>query len=276
MTGRAVRVIRPVSDAPLGEELSALWRRRDLLHVFVRRELAVRYRQAVIGILWVVLQPLITSFILTLVFSVFARVSSGDVPYPVFALSGLVIWQYFSRSVIEGTQSLVTHSALISKVAFPRLIVPLTAPIAAGFDCLIVSTVFLILTVAFGVALKWTIILLPVIIVMTGLMAVGCILWLAPLNAVYRDIAIALPFVLQIAMYLSPVAYPASLIPERFRWIYELSPIAVMVETTRWAVVGGDPPSVAGLCLFVALAGTLCLGGLKFFRRLEADLVDLI
>jgi lipopolysaccharide transport system permease protein len=276
MTSRVIRTIRPVSDALLKDELAALWHRRDLLYVFVRRELAVRYRQAVIGILWVVLQPLITSFILTLVFSVFARVSSGDVPYPVFALSGLLIWQYFSRSVVEGTQSLVANSALISKVSFPRLIIPLTAPIAAGIDCLIVSVLLLTLTVSLGVTVQWTVILLPAIILMAGMLAVGCALFLAPLNAIYRDVAITLPFLLQIAMYLSPVAYPANLIPEKIRWLYELSPIAVMVETTRWAVVGGNPPSAAGLCLFLGLTVVLCLGGLKIFRRLEVDLVDLI
>jgi len=276
MKARAVRVIRPVSDALLRDELAALWRRRDLLYVFVRRELAVRYRQAVIGVLWVVLQPLITSFILTLVFSVFARVSSGDVPYPIFALSGLLIWQYFNRSVLEGSQSLVTNVGLISKVAFPRLIVPLTAPIAAGIDCLIVSALLVTLTIAFGATVQWTVVLLPGIIVMAGMLAVGCTLWLAPLNAIYRDVTFALPFLLQIAMYLSPVAYPANLIPEKVRWIYELSPIAVMIETTRWAVIGGNPPSIAGLGLYLVLTVALCLGGLKFFRHLEAELVDLI
>ncbi len=276
MTGRAVRIIRPVSDAVLRDELLALWRRRELLYVFVRRELTVRYRQAVIGVLWVVLQPLITAFILTLVFSVFARVSSGDIPYPLFALSGLVIWQFFSRAVVDGTQSLVANVGLISKVAFPRLIVPLVGPVAAAVDCLIVCGLLLALTIGSGVAVKWTVILLPGIIFMAGLLAIGCVLWLAPLHAIYRDVAVALPFVLQIAMYLSPIAYPANLIPEKIRWLYELNPVAVMVETTRWAVIGSAPPSAAGIGVFVGLTAALCLGGLRVFRRLEADLVDLI
>jgi lipopolysaccharide transport system permease protein len=273
---RSVRVIRPVAEIALRDELAAVWGRVDLLYVFVRRELAVRYRQAVIGVLWVVLQPLITALILTLVFSVFARVSTGDLPYPVFALSGLVIWQYFSRAVVEGTQSLVANVALISKVSFPRLIVPLTPSVAAGVDCLIATVLLLAMTFTLGVGLKWTVILIPGIIVMTGLLAAGCVLWLAPLNAMYRDVAVALPFVLQITMYLSPVAYPVDLVPERIRWIYELSPIAVLMETTRWAVVGGKPPSLAGLALFVVLTAALCLGGLKIFRRMEAKLIDVI
>src|SRR5262249_30148148 len=244
MTGRIVRVIRPVSDASLADELVALWRRRDLLQVFVRREIAVRYRQAVIGILWVVLQPLITAFILTLVVSAFARVASGVLPSPLFALSGLVVWQYFNRCLIEGTQSLVANVGLITKVSFPRLIIPLTAPIAAGIDCLIVTALLLALTTAFGVAVQWTVVVGPLIILMTGIMAIGCVLWLAPLNAIYRDVNVALPFLLQIALYLSPIAYPANLVPERIRWLYELSPIAVMVESMRWAVVGGTPPSI--------------------------------
>jgi lipopolysaccharide transport system permease protein len=276
MTTPAVRVIRPVSDALIRDDLLALWRRRELLYVFVRREIAVRYRQAVIGVLWVVLQPLITCFILTLVFSVFARVSSGDIPYPVFALSGLVIWQYFNRAVIDGTQSLVGNVGLITKVSFPRLIIPLTAPVAAGIDCLIVCALLLALSAAFGVAVQWTVVLLPLIIVMTGLLAAGCVLWLAPLNAIYRDVAVALPFVLQIVLYLSPIAYPASLVPEKIRWLYEASPIAVLTESTRWAVVGGPPPSAGGLCLLVGVTAALCLGGLRMFRRLEADLVDVI
>src|SRR5262249_30950759 len=141
----------------------------------------------------------------------------GDVPYPLFALSGLVMWQYFSRAVVDGTQSLVANVGLISKVAFPRLIVPLTGPVAAGIDCVIVSGLLLALTVGFGIAVKWTVVLLPGIIFMSGMLAIGCVLWLAPLNAIYRDVAVALPFVLQIAMYLSPIAYPANLIPEKIR-----------------------------------------------------------
>src|SRR6202035_3255464 len=128
----------------------------------------------------------------------------------------------------EGTQSLVANVGLITKVSFPRLIVPLTAPIAAGIDCLIVSVLLLALTAALGTTVHWTVVLLPLIILATGTMAIGCVLWLAPLNAIYRDVAVALPFVLQIALYLSPIAYPANLVPERIRWLYELSPVAVM------------------------------------------------
>jgi lipopolysaccharide transport system permease protein len=271
-----IKVIRPIDDRSLIEEVAGLWRGRGILAVLVMRDIAIRYRQAAIGILWALLQPVVTTIIFTLVFVVFIRVPLQDVPYPVFAFAGLVIWQYFNRAVSEGALSLVTNSGLITKVYFPRIIVPLVAPVSATLDCLLGVVALLAIAALLGADLRWTACLVPLVVVFVGLFSYGLGLCLAPLHALYRDIGLVLPFVLQIAMYLSPIAYPASVVPESVRWLYRLNPIAVMVDATRWALVGSEPPSRAGLVFAVGLTVLLFWGGLHVFRRLEGTLVDRI
>jgi homopolymeric O-antigen transport system permease protein len=271
-----VRIIKPIDDRRLVEELADLWRGRGILAVLVKRDIAIRYRQAALGILWALLQPVVTTAIFTIVFVVFIRLPSTDVPYPVFAFAGVVIWQYFQRAVGEGTLSLVANSSLITKVYFPRIVVPLVAPCSAALDCLLGIAALLVISVFFRAQLQWTAVLVPLIVLFVGLFGYGVALCLAPLQAIYRDIGILLPFALQIAMYLSPIAYPASIVPESVRWVYRLSPIAVMVDAMRWALVGSEPPSAAGVGFTLALTVLLLWGGLAVFRRLEGTLVDRI
>jgi lipopolysaccharide transport system permease protein len=271
-----LKVIKPIDDRRLVEELADLWRSRGLLAVLVKRDIAVRYRQAAIGVLWALLQPIITTVIFTLVFVVFMRLPSPDVPYPAFAFSGLVIWQYFNRTVSEGAQSLVSNSGLITKVYFPRIVLPLIAPFSAALDCLVGVAALVVITILFGVDLRLTAALVPFVVLFVGLFGYGIGLCLAPLQAIYRDIGIVLPFALQIAMYLSPIVYPASIVPESVRWLFRLSPVAVMVDAMRWALLGSEPPSLAGLGFTVALTIFLFWGGLGLFRRLEGTLVDRI
>ena len=271
-----VRVIKPIDDRRLVEELADLWRGRGILAVLIKRDVAVRYRQAALGILWALLQPVVTTAIFTVVFVVFIRLPATDVPYPVFAFAGVVIWQYFSRAVTDGTLSLVTNSSLITKVYFPRIVVPLVAPCSAALDCLLGVAALVVIALLFQAQLQWTAALVPLVVLFVGLFGYAVGLCLAPLQAIYRDIGILLPFALQIAMYLSPIAYPASIVPEGVRWLYRLSPIAVMVDAMRWALLGSEPPSIAGVVFTLVLTALLFWGGLAIFRRLEGTLVDRI
>jgi lipopolysaccharide transport system permease protein len=244
--------------------------------VFVRREISVRYRQAVIGILWVVLQPLLTTAIFTIVFVFFVRIPSQEQAYPLFAFSGIAVWQYFSRIVGDGGNSLVTNSALIGKVSFPRLIIPLVPPLAAALDCLIAIAVLIVFAMLMGAHVSWTVIFAPLVVLAVAILGYGIALWLSPLNAIYRDVGIVIPFVMQIAMYISPVFYPTSLVPEKIRWLFELNPVAVMVNGMRWVVLGTNAPSLAGVVFFAILASMLFWSGMAVFRRLEGNIVDRI
>jgi lipopolysaccharide transport system permease protein len=272
-----VKIVKPHSERSFAEDVANIWAHRELVLVLARREISVRYRQTVVGLLWVLLQPLVTTAIFTMVFVFFLRIpDQGGNSYPLFAFSGIAVWQYFTRIVSEGGNSLVSSSALITKVSFPRLIIPLVPPIAAGVDCLIAVMALVVLTVAFGAHLSWTVIFAPFVILAVGLFGYAIVLWLAPLNAVYRDIGIVMPFVIQIAMYLSPIVYPATLVPEKIRWLYELNPVAVMVDSMRWVVLGTNAPSLAGIGLFAVATVLLFWGGTHIFRSMEGTLVDRI
>ena len=272
-----VRIIKPHNERSLAELVATIWAHRELALVLARREIAIRYSQTVVGLLWVLLQPLITTAIFTMVFVFFLRIPDQDGSfYPLFAFSGIVVWQYFTRIISDGGNSLVSSSAMITKVSFPRMIVPLISPISGGLDCLIAIAALAVLTVAFGAHLSWTVIFAPLVILAVGLFGYSIVLWLAPLNAVYRDIGIVMPFVIQIAMYLSPIVYPASLVPEKIRWFYELSPVAVMVDSMRWVVLGTSAPSLAGIGVFAVTTVLLFWGGTRVFRRMEGTLVDRI
>jgi len=275
-SGTAVRVIKPHSERTLWEDVASLWSSRELLLVLARREISVRYRQAVIGILWVVLQPLFTTAIFTVVFVVFARIPNQGESYPLFAFAGLAMWQYFNRIVTDGGNSLVSNAALITKVSFPRLIVPLVAPVAGAVDCLIALSVLVITALLMGAHVSWMLVFAPLAVLAAALFGYSIALWLAPLNAVYRDVGIALPFAMQVAMYMSPIVYPASLVPEQVRWLYLLNPIAVLVGAMRWLVLGAEPPPAAGFVVFGVVTGLLLFGGSRLFRSMEGNLVDRI
>jgi len=271
-----VKIVKPIDDRSLVDELADLWRGRGILAVLIRRDVSVRYRQAALGILWAVLQPVVTTAIFTVVFVVFIRLPSTDLPYPVFAFAGLVIWQYFNRAVTDGTLSLVANASLITKVYFPRIVVPLIAPCSAALDCLLGVAALVVIALLFQAPLQWTAAFVPLIVLFVGLFGYAVALCLAPLQAVYRDIGILLPFALQITMYLSPIAYPAAIVPESVRALYRMSPVAVMVDAMRWALLGSEPPSSAGVVFTLALTALLLWGGLNIFRRLEGTLVDRI
>lgn len=275
-SGIALTIIKPQSERTLRNDLSSVWASRELLLVLARREISVRYHQAVIGVLWVVLQPLFTTAIFTVVFVVFARIPDQGESYPLFAFAGLATWQYFNRVVTDGSSSLVANTALITKVSFPRLIIPLVAPASGAVDCLIALGVLVIVALLMGAHVSWMVVFAPLVVLAAAVLGYAIALWLAPLNAVYRDVGIALPFVMQLLMYMSPVVYPASLVPERIRWLYLLNPVAVLVDAMRWLVLGSEPPTAAGLAVFGLITVLLLSGGRTVFRNMEGSLVDRI
>lgn len=259
------------------EDIAEVWRARELTWMFAARRVAVRYKQAGLGKLWAPLQPIITTIVFSAVFGVLAQIpSEGEIPYPVFVFSGLLMWQYLSRSLVEGTDSLVANASVISKVYFPRLILPLTATLSAAIDFAIAFAVLLLLMLLYGVVPTWSIVLVPLIVALAGLLAAGVAFILAPLNGIYRDVGFALPFLMQMGMYLTPVIYPVSFVPDRFAWLYLFNPAATLLSAMRWAVVGGEfPGPLAWAVLLVQIVGLLVIGR-AVFRRLEGVMVDRI
>lgn len=275
--GRTLIVIDASARQTLGEDLRELWRARELVWMFALQRVAVRYKQAGLGKLWAPLQPIITTIVFSVVFGVLARIpSEGAIPYPVFVFTGLLLWSYFARSVVDGSDSLVSNAGILSKVYFPRMILPITSALSSAIDFGLAFLVLVALMLVYGTIPNWTIIFVPIIVVIAGLLAIGVALLLAPLNAIYRDIGIALPFAVQMGMFLTPVIYPVSFVPERFAWLYIFNPAATLLNAVRWAVLGSAPPApIAWLILLVYIAGFLFVGRLVF-RRLEGTLVDRI
>jgi lipopolysaccharide transport system permease protein len=276
MTSTTIKIIKPHSERTFAQDVAAIWAHCELVLVLTRRELSVRYRQTVVGLLWVVLQPIMTTAIFTTVFVYFIRIPNQGASYPLFAFAGITVWQYFSRIISEGGNSLIANTALITKVSFPRLIIPLVSPLAGAVDCLIAVLALVVLTKLMGAHVSWTVIFVPLVVLAVACFGYAITLWLAPLNAIYRDIGIAVPFIMQVAMYMSPIVYPTSLVPEKIRWLYELSPVAVMVDSMRWVVLGTDAPSPSSLVLFVIITVLLFWSGTHIFRRLEGTLIDRI
>jgi lipopolysaccharide transport system permease protein len=268
-----VTVISPRSRG-LKTELLEMYAYRDMFLALALREISIRYKQSVFGVAWVVLQPVVTSLIFTLVFGFFARIPSEGVPYPIFVFSGLLIWQYLSRVITDGTSSLIANANLITKVYFPRLLIPLTPAVVAGVDFLIAFVVLLVMMVILGVPPSWAIVFVPVVLAMAALLAYAVGLCLAPLNAIYRDVGYALPFGIQVVMYLSAIVYPASIVPEKYRWLFDLNPVATIVRAMRWSVLGTEPPNLLAIASYVAAVALVLPLGLRVFREMEATMVD--
>jgi lipopolysaccharide transport system permease protein len=238
-------------DLRLGE----VWSYRELLYFFVWRDVKVRYKQTVIGVAWVVLQPLLTMGVFTLFFGRLAKLPSDGLAYPVFYFCGLVPWNYFSTALQSCTAVVVDNQRVITKVFFPRLVLPLSAVVSG---------------IRPGLAALW----LPVLLLLAVLTALGVGLWMSALNALYRDVKYVVPFLIQFWMFASPVAYPTSLVPQKWRWLYGLNPMAGVIDGFRWALTGhGQPPGP----LLLASAGmvfAVLLGGLFFFQRMEGAIAD--
>jgi lipopolysaccharide transport system permease protein len=271
-------VIEPVGGF-FDFDLRALWEHRELIYFMVWREVKSKYKQTVLGFGWTIVQPLLTTAIFWVIFSQFARVQSDGIPYPLFAFSGLLPWNYFSQAVSRSSSGLVGNANLVGKVYFPRLILPLSAVLVPIIDFLISLVVFIVLMLWYGMMPTAAMLALPLFMFVAFLTALGMGLWLSALHVKYRDIAVLVPFVVQVWMYASPVIYPLTMIPERWellrRW-YGLNPMVGVVSGVRWALTGGALPDarVAAISLIVVVA--IFLSGLVYFRRAERQFADLI
>jgi lipopolysaccharide transport system permease protein len=254
--------------------LREVWAYRELLYFFVWRDVKIRYKQTDIGVLWVVLQPVLTMLVFTLFFGRLAKLPSQGLPYPVFYFAALVPWTYFAYSLLMTTNVVVDNQRLITKVYFPRLILPISAALSGLVDFAIGFVVLAIFTVVYGIKPTLAALWLPVLLLLAFFTALGVGLWMSALNALYRDVRYVIPFLIQFWMFASPVAYPSTLVPERWRWLYGLNPMAGVIDGFRWAVTGhGQAPGP----ILIASAGAVALvllGGLFFFNRMETAVAD--
>jgi lipopolysaccharide transport system permease protein len=257
-------------------DFAELWRSRELAYFFVWRAIKIRYKQTLIGAAWAVIQPIITMLVFSLFFGYLAKIPSGRLPYPIFYFSALLPWTYFSGAVQSVTNSVVEQQHVITKVYFPRLVLPIAAVIPGLLDLAIGLIVFLPMMLWYNVAPGKVFLMFPVFLLLAVITALSVGLWLAALNTLYRDIRYVVPFVIQIWMFISPVVYPASLVPARWRWLYGLNPMAGVIEGFRWSLTGsGEAPTlllaVSSGAVFIVL-----IGGVIFFRRMEGTIADVV
>lgn len=256
--------------------LRDLWRYRELLYFLTWRDVKVRYKQTVIGALWAMLQPFLTMVIFTVIFGRLAGVPSDGVPYPVFSYSALLPWTFFATALTQAGTSLVTNANLISKIYFPRLLVPIAGVLVGVVDFAVAFIVLLGMMLFYGIVPGIAALMLPLFVLLGFMTALGISLWLSALNVKYRDIRYTIPFLTQFWLFLTPVAYPSSMIPERWRLLYGLNPMAGVVEGFRWALLG-DEHAPGGMILVSAIVVImLFVGGVFYFRRMEREFADVV
>jgi len=257
-------------------DLKAIWEYRELLFFLVWRDLKVRYRQTIIGIGWVVLQPLLTMALFTAVFGNFAKIPSDGVPYPIFTYSALLPWNLFASSLTRGTDSVVGNAQLISKIYFPRLLLPISGILSPTVDFAISFVILAVMMIWFRTLSTWGVLALPFFLILALLTALAVGLWLSALNVRYRDVGHTIPFLVQLWMFASPVAYPVSLVPERWRVLYSLNPMAGVIEGFRWALLGKESPDFEVIVISSMMVTTLLISGVVFFKHTERTFADVI
>lgn len=271
---RTVRRLEPTRGFA-GVDLHELWSFRELLYYLVWRDVKARYKQTYLGSFWAIFKPFVTMVMMSVIFGGLVGIKPGNgVPYPLFVYTGVLVWTYFSSAATNASGALLANASLLSKAYFPRLHAPLAAAVAPLVDFVLAFVVVLGLFAYYGVAPSWHIAFLPFILLLAIAASLVIGLWLAGLTVRYRDIPFALPFVLQIWMYATPVIYPASLVPGRFRWLIALNPLTGVVEASRWAVLGGSPPSALTLAASVGIVTLTLVGGVFVFRRSERTFAD--
>lgn len=255
-----------------------LWRYRELFQVLAWRDLSVRYKQTVIGVIWALIRPLLTMIVFTVIFGRIAQLpSDGSTPYALMVFAGMLPWTFFSTGLAEASNSLVNNSNLIGKVYFPRLIVPTAAVVVAFVDFLITFAILAALFVWYQFVPSWHMIFLPLFVILAFLASMGPSLWITALNVQYRDFRYIIPFIVQFGLYVSPVGFSSSVIPEQWRLLYSLNPIVGVIDGFRWCILGGQSQLyLPGLALSVAVTSFLLWFGILKFRKLEKSFADLI
>ena len=257
-------------------DLRELWEYRELLYFLIWRDVKVRYKQTALGAAWAIIQPVFMMVVFSLFFGRLAKVPSDGIPYPVFTFCALIPWQLFANALTESSNSLVGNQNLITKVYFPRLVVPLSAVLSGVVDFAIAFVLLLVMMVYFGIVPTWAVVTLPVFILLEILTALGVGLWLSALNVQFRDVRYTISFLVQVWLFLTPVAYPSSIIPARWRVFYGLNPMTGVVEGFRWALLGKAAPSLSMLLVSILMVLAILIGGLYYFRRMEQTFADLV
>lgn len=268
-------VLIEASRSSLTVNLSDLWQYRDLFFILTLRDIKVRYKQTFLGVLWVVIQPLLMMLVFTLFFGKLAKIPSDGIPYPLFAYAGLLPWTFFANALNSSGNSLVGNSSLITKVYFPRMIIPIAAVGAGLLDFAIAFALLVLLMFYYGVGFSPNILLLPILALLTALLAIGLGMWMSALNVKYRDIRYALPFLIQIWLFATPVIYPSSLIPENWRWLYRLNPLTGLIEGYRSAIFG-KPFDFAGLGISIFIILIVLIYSAYTFRQMERSFADIV
>lgn len=257
-------------------DLREIWQFRELLQILVWRDIKVRYRQTFLGVIWVVGQPLTTMLIFTLLFNRIARIQAdSNLPYSLFVMAALVPWNFFSAGVSSAGNSLIGSAHLISKVYFPRMIVPAASVIGGAADALVTLALVLVMYVWYAVRVPWTVMFTPLVLVLGGIFALAVGLWLSALNVEYRDVRVIVPFLMQIWMYGTPVVYPLSVIPERYRWLVRLNPMTGIVQAFRASLLGESMPWLA-VGYSSAVTAVILVTGAFYFRRVERLFADVL
>ncbi|HKT81139.1 MAG TPA: ABC transporter permease [Vicinamibacterales bacterium] len=256
-----------------GKELAEVWASRELLYFLIWRDIKVRYKQTALGAAWAIVQPVLTMIVFTVFFGRLAQLPSDGIPYPVFAMAALVPWTYFATALSSGSQSVVANQHVLTKVYFPRLLMPLAAVLGPLVDFAIAFAVLVAMMLWYGIAPGVAVVWLPLLLLLAILTAAAASIWLAALNVQYRDVRYVVPFFVQLWMFATPVAYASSLVPDRWRIVYGLNPMAGVIEGFRWALVRGSAPGLmtltSAIVVMVALAA-----GIVYFRRLEGTFAD--
>jgi lipopolysaccharide transport system permease protein len=257
-------------------KIKELWEYRELLYFLVWRDIKVRYKQTALGVLWAIIQPVMTMIVFSIFFGKLGKLSSDGIPYPIFSFAALVPWTLFSNGLTQATNSLVTSSNLIKKVYFPRLIIPVATVLAGVIDFLLAFAVLLVLILFYGIAPTLNTLWLPVFLLLTIITSLAVSLWLSALNVEYRDIKYIIPFLTQIWLFATPIAYSSSLLNEPWRTIYGLNPMVGVVEGFRWALLGTNTQPGMMAIVSSAAALLLLLSGAFYFRRMEKTFADTI
>jgi lipopolysaccharide transport system permease protein len=254
-----------------------LWKYRELFYFLAWRDILVRYKQTAIGIAWALIRPFLTMVIFTIVFGRLAKLPSEGVPYPILVFAGMLPWQFFSNSLSECSNSLIANSNLISKIYFPRLIVPTSAVVVSFVDFMISGIILLGLMAWYNFVPSWRIVTLPLFIGIAFAASMGSGLWLASLNVKYRDFRYIVPFIVQFGLYVSPVGFSSNIVPEKWRLLYSLNPMVGVIDGFRWAILGGDYNIyLPGFLLSLTLVVISLLSGIWYFRRMEGTFADVI
>ena len=271
----ALTVIEP-SKGWIPVDLKEIWNYRELLYFLTKREIQVRYKQTVLGGLWAIIQPFFTMVIFTLFFGRLAKIPSDGIPYPIFVYAGLLPWTYFANALSNSGNSLVGSANLISKVYFPRIIIPGSASLAGLLDFLVAMVVLFAMMIYYQFVPGFGILLFPFLVGLTFLCAVGSGLWLSALNVQYRDIRYVIPFLIQLWMFVSPVIYPVSMVPKEYRWALALNPMGGVINAYRASLLGHMPIDWFLLGISTGIILILFVSGMYYFRRMERTFADVV